>query len=262
MQGYNYYRKLIFINIVVFAFQYLTRQQFLYIFGLVPAYFITKLWLWQAVTYMFMHGGLFHILFNMYALWMFGSDIEREWGSREFLKYYFLTGIGAGLLTYISSASSLVPTVGASGAVFGLLAAYGLMYPDRIVLVSFLFPMKAKHFVILYGLMEFVYCLSGTNDGIGHFAHLGGMLIGYVYLKYWPRMVLRTAPWGVLRTGLFYGIGRRLRDTKQKREKAREEVFSKRIDEILDKISRQGIESLNRGEKKMLNRYRGYKGPE
>jgi membrane associated rhomboid family serine protease len=184
----------------------------------------------------------------MYALWMFGSEIEREWGRSEFFKYYFLTGIGAGLLTYISSSKSPVPTLGASGAVFGLLAAYGLMYPDRVVLVSFFFPMKAKHFVILYGLMEFAYCLAGTEDGIGHFAHLGGMLIGYVYLKYWPRMALRA--------GLFYGIGRKLRNLKEKRKKGRDELFSERVDGILDKITRYGIESLNQSEKKILKRYR------
>ena len=200
---------------------------------------------------MFLHGGFFHLLFNMFALWMFGSDIERKWGEKEFLKYYFLTGIGAGILTYLSSPGSLVPTVGASGAIFGILVAYGLMFPDRIILVSLIFPMKAKHFVLLFGFMEFMYCVNGTNDGIGHFAHLGGMLIGLFYLKYWPRLSLKL--------GLFHGVGEYVEKRQEERHKKEAMVFNDAVDAILDKINREGMESLTEREKNILKRYRELK---
>lgn len=241
-------KKLILANVIVFLLQVMSRNSFLHLFALVPAYFINKFCIWQVATYMFLHGNLFHILFNMSALWMFGSDIEREWGGKEFLKYYFLTGIGAGLLTYLSSPRSIVPTVGASGAIFGLLVAYGLMFPDRIILVSFIFPMKARHFVILFGALEFIYCLSRTQDGIGHFAHVGGMLIGLIYLKYWPRLSLKL--------GLFHGIGLRLKRWQKERQEKEELIFSDKVDAILDKINRDGMESLSRREKEILRRYR------
>ncbi len=241
-------RKLIIANGIVFLFQIMSRFGLSPFFGLVPAYFIDRMWIWQAVTYMFLHGGFFHILFNMFALWMFGSEIEREWGGKEFLKYYFLTGIGAGLLTYLSSPRSIIPTVGASGAIFGLLVAYGLMFPDRIILVSFIFPMKARHFVILFGVMEFFYCLSRTQDGIGHFAHVGGMLIGFIYLKYWPRITLKL--------GLFHGIGWRLKKWQKERQEKEGLHFSDKVDAILDKINREGMESLSFREKEILRRYR------
>jgi membrane associated rhomboid family serine protease len=241
-------KRLLIANGIVFLLQILSRQGFSHIFGLVPAYFMGRFWIWQAVTYMFLHGGLFHIFFNMFALWMFGSDIERQWGEKEFLKYYFLTGISAGILTYLSSPRSPIPTVGASGAIFGLLVAYGMMFPDRLILVSFIFPMKAKHFVLLFAAIEFMYCASGTQDGIGHFAHLGGMLVGFVYLKYWPRLSLKM--------GLFHGIGWRVKEWHKETQKKEEAVFDEKVDAILDKINREGIDSLSSSEKEILRRYR------
>ena len=241
-------KRLISANVIIFLLQLISRYSFTPIFGLVPAYFLGRFWIWQAVTYMFLHGGLFHILFNMFALWMFGSDIERKWGEKEFLKYYFLTGIGAGILTYLSSPRSTIPTVGASGAIFGLLVAYALMFPNRIILVSFIFPMKAKHFVLLFGFMEFMYCLNGSQDGIGHFAHLGGMLIGLFYLKYWPHISLKL--------GLFHGVGEYVKERQEERHKKEEMLFDDKVDAILDKINREGIESLTEREKEILQRYR------
>ena len=138
-------------------------------------------YLWQLVTYLFLHGDLGHILVNMFMLWMFGAEMERIWGTRRFLKYYFLTGVGAGIVTCLFSPQSL--TIGASGAVFGVMLAYGLTFPNRQILFWFVFPMKAKHFVLLMGGIELLASASWVSDGIGHFAHLGGMLFGYIYLK-------------------------------------------------------------------------------
>lgn len=154
---------------------------FLQTFGLVPHLVTTKLYLWQLVTYLFIHGDVGHILVNMFMLWMFGAEMERFWGLRKFLKYYFLTGIGAGIVTCFFSPQSL--TIGASGAIFGVMLAYGMTFPNRDILFMLIFPMKAKHFVLLMGGIELMTSASWVSDGIGHFAHLGGMLFGYVYLK-------------------------------------------------------------------------------
>jgi membrane associated rhomboid family serine protease len=154
---------------------------FLRLFGLVPSLVYGSLFLWQLVTYLFIHGDLGHILVNMFMLWMFGAEMERIWGSRRFLKYYFLTGIGAGIVTCFFSPQSL--TIGASGAVFGVMLAYGMTFPNREILFWLIFPMKAKHFVLLMGGIELLASASWVSDGIGHFAHLGGMLFGYIYLK-------------------------------------------------------------------------------
>jgi len=161
----------------------------------------------QVVSYMFLHGGLEHLFFNMFALWMFGRTLEAEIGSKRFLTYYLVCGIGAALLqlgvgwleydhavrTY--GAMSLqarallqVPTVGASGAVFGLLLAFGVMHPNAVIMLMFPpIPMKAKWFVVIYGLIELFFGMSGRQPGVAHFAHLGGMLWGWLLLICWKR---------------------------------------------------------------------------
>ena len=142
-------------------------------------------WVWQIVTYMFLHGGFMHILFNMLALWMVGSQLEGEWGTREFAKYYFFTGIGAGITTALIFPNQFFPTVGASGAIYGLLLAYGVSYPNRPILLYFLFPIPAKFFVIIFGVIELFMGFTGTRSGIAHFAHLGGILFGLLYFWLW-----------------------------------------------------------------------------
>jgi membrane associated rhomboid family serine protease len=137
---------------------------------------------------MFLHDplGFSHVLFNMLALWMFGMDLERTWGTRGFLRYYFLCGVGAGLCVVIANLLFGNPgaqTIGASGAIYGLLMAYGFLFPDRQVLFSFLFPMKAKYFVMIIGAIAFLSSFAAPGGPVSHFAHLGGMLIGYIYLK-------------------------------------------------------------------------------
>ncbi len=147
-------------------------------------YFVTRhFFIWQLVTYLFLHGGPFHIIFNMLFLWMFGSDLERVWGRRRFLFYYFLTGIGAGVFDVVVEPSSPNLIVGCSGALYGLFLAFGLLFPDRPILFGLIFPMKAKWFALLMGGIEFFNELSMPGSGVSHLAHLGGMLVGFFYLR-------------------------------------------------------------------------------
>lgn len=160
-----------------------------------PANVLLALWaeaairsgyIWQPFTYMFIHGGLTHILFNMLALWMFGSMLEQDWGTRRFLKYYFLCGIAAGicvLLANVAIGDWTTRTVGSSGAIFGLLVAFGVLYPNQTVLMNFLFPIKAKYMVMIYAGIELLLSMSSHNSGVSSVAHLGGMAFGYIYLK-------------------------------------------------------------------------------
>ncbi|SMO68695.1 rhomboid family intramembrane serine protease [Fodinibius sediminis] len=140
---------------------------------------------WQLITYMFLHAGFSHIFFNLFALWMFGQAIENYWGTRRFTIYYFLTGIGAALLHMLVGPGG-VPTLGASGAVYGILLAFGMMFPDRPIMLLFPpIPIKAKYFVAGFGAIELISGLSRANSGVAHFAHLGGMLVGFILIKYW-----------------------------------------------------------------------------
>src|SRR5580704_13897719 len=166
-------------------------------FGLMPGAVVHEFRLWQLVTYMFLHGGPWHILFNMLALWMFGTELERIWGTRYFLKFYFVTGVGAAILTVFVS---LLPfdfsrglytsnVIGASGAIYGLLLAYALYFPDRPIYMYFLFPVPAKIFVLIMGAIAFYASLSGSAGGTANATHLGGLLVAYLFLKT-PRLRL------------------------------------------------------------------------
>jgi membrane associated rhomboid family serine protease len=140
---------------------------------------------WQLVTYMFLHAGFSHILFNLFALWIFGQSIEAFWGTKRFVIYYLLTGIGAALI-HMLVAGGGAPTIGASGAVYGILLAFGMMFPDRyIVLLIPPVPIKAKYFVMIFGAIELFSGLTRPGSGIAHFAHLGGMIVGYVLIRIW-----------------------------------------------------------------------------
>lgn len=157
-------------------------------FGLVPYKVVHQGALWQLVTSLFLHGGLWHIGFNMIALWFFGPPVEHVWGMKRFFIYYFLCGIGANLIT-ILIALTLVPammygvSIGASGAIYGVLLAFGLLYPEQPVYIYFLFPIKAKYFVILAAAIAFFAEVGNLEPGVNNWAHLGGMLFGLIYLK-------------------------------------------------------------------------------
>ncbi len=178
---------LIAINVAVYVLQiffHLLRSNFLDLFfGLIPARVTNNFMIWQFATYMFLHGGIFHILFNMVTLFMFGNDLERRWGTRYFLKYYLTTGIGAGVCSWLVSMHSWAVIIGASGAIYGLLLAYGLTYPNRIVYLNFLLPVKVKWLVLIMGAVAFVSSVSGSEPGVANIAHLGGMLVGFLFLK-------------------------------------------------------------------------------
>ena len=150
--------------------------------------------IWQLLTYGFLHGGIGHLFFNMFALYMFGLPIEQAWGTRRFVVYYLACIVGAGLVQLLTAAitGGIYPTIGASGGVFGLLLAFGMMYPNqRIMLLFPPIPMKAKWFVIGYGLLTLYFGLTGTMSGVAHFAHLGGMLFGLALILYWGRQDYR-----------------------------------------------------------------------
>jgi membrane associated rhomboid family serine protease len=132
---------------------------------------------------MFLHGGILHIGLNMLALWMFGTELEETWGSERFLRFYFVTGIGAAICSVATGWNSYIPIIGASGAIYGLLAAYGMLFPDRTLLLYFIVPIKAKWFVLILGLITFYSSLTSSGSGIAHIAHLGGMLFGWLYLR-------------------------------------------------------------------------------
>ena len=145
---------------------------------------------WQLLTYGFMHGNLTHIAVNMFGLWMFGQDLERLWGSLRFLVYYLVCVVGAGMVQLVAAGwgGDVYPTVGASGGLFGILLAFGLTFPNRIVVPLFPpIPMRAITFVFLFGLLELYFGFSGARPGIANFAHLGGMLFGFLMLRYWRR---------------------------------------------------------------------------
>lgn len=140
---------------------------------------------WQLVSYMFLHAGFSHIFFNLFALWMFGQSIENYWGTQRFTVYYFLTGIGAALLHMLVGGGG-APTLGASGAVYGILLAFGMMFPERRIMLLFPpIPLKAKYFVAIFGAIELISGFMRTNSGVAHFAHLGGMIVGFILIKYW-----------------------------------------------------------------------------
>ncbi len=137
--------------------------------------------LWQLLSYQFVHANFSHLFFNMFALWMFGNTLENYWGTKNFILYYLLCGLGAGL-TCIFMGN---PTVGASGAVYGLLLAFGMMFPNERIYLYFLVPIKAKRFDIIFSALELIDGLLYTGDGIAHFAHLGGMVAGFIILMFW-----------------------------------------------------------------------------
>ena len=177
-------KKLMIVMGVVFLLQMVVSHWINFYLGLVPVLVWNKYFLWQLFTYIFLHGGISHILFNLLALWMFGGELENHWGSRKFLFYFFFCGIGAGLCTVIFTPYQMVPVIGASGAIYGILLAFGWLFPNRPIYIYFLFPIPAKYMVILYGLIELFASMEGTGGGIAHLTHLGGLLFGLLYMAY------------------------------------------------------------------------------
>jgi membrane associated rhomboid family serine protease len=183
-------KALVAANVALFLGDLVAQRTLTTWLGMQPSAVIGRLEAWRLVTYMFLHGGVFHILFNMLALWMFGVELERMWGSRYFAKFYFVAGAGAALTALVLS---FVPgfggevyyalTIGASGAVYGVLLAYALYFPHRPIYMYFVFPIPAKYFVMIIGGISLLASMGGPGSGIAHTTHLGGLVAAYVYLK-------------------------------------------------------------------------------
>ena len=252
---------------------------------------------YQFFTYMFLHGGFTHIFFNMFALWMFGSVIERVWGPKKFIFYYIVCGIGAGITQelvqyatytiegisayqYVSAGGvqlttdayiNLWTTIGASGAVYGILLAFGMIFPnERLFIIPFPFPIKAKWLIVGYIAIELFSAMSGPGDGVAHMAHLGGMLFGFLLIRYWQKHPDSSQGFGRSRGQEFFENLKRRYDQRQqhssrmkaeqtdpRRESdeeynARKRKNQEEVDAILDKIRKSGYDSLTKEEKKKL----------
>jgi membrane associated rhomboid family serine protease len=182
-------KALIATNVALFLAAYLVPE-LITVFGLRPRDVLLGGRVWQVATYMFLHGDIGHILFNMLALWMFGTELERMWGTRTFLRYYFIVGMAAAASTIVISATMPfasrtfeTTTIGASGAIYGLLLAYGLSFPNRPILIYFVFPIPAKYFVMILGAIALLMSVSDSGGGIAHITHLGGLAAGYLLLR-------------------------------------------------------------------------------
>ena len=182
---------LLVANGLLFAAQQLQFEFLLYNFALWPAGSPRpEFHVWQLLSYGFLHGDLNHIFFNMFGLWMFGRDIERMMGARRFLIYYLTCVIGAGIVQLLVAGTQggIYPTIGASGGVFGILLAFAMAFPNRVIMLLFPpIPMKAKYFVLMYGLLGLYLGLSGRAPGVANFAHLGGMFFGFMLIQYWRK---------------------------------------------------------------------------
>jgi len=237
---------LIIINVGLFLLRFVAKSQIdlAGIFGLSPK----TVWpmIWQPITYMFIHGDLFHVLINMFVLWMFGSEMESIWGRTQFLRYYFLTGVGSGLVWLLFNAGqSYSVLIGASGAIYGILIAYGMMFPNRTVYLYFMIPIKVKWFVVFLGAVAFLSSFN-NNTNISHLTHLSGMVIGFVYLRYYWH-------WKDFRFSVHKQIEEFRSSINSKRDQKKIEMQNE-VDQLLDKINETGYDNLTEEEKDLLYR--------
>ncbi len=259
--------KLIIINVGIFLLQgFMQKYQVQYMIGgLIPGqrpamtyylglspFLVAKGYVWQICSYMFLHGHFWHIFLNMYALLIFGIPIEQSWGSKNFLIYYFFTGIGAGLVIFLINFFSggpgyYIPTIGASGAVFGILLAYGMLFPDSQILLFFVLPIKAKYLVVMYGAIELYSLIStGGGSGISHVGHLGGLLFGIFYFLFVRK---RTAKFKLKKMRAEVKKKVEKRDVKTKIQKTDEK---KNLVKILSKVKAGGFDSLSDDEVQLI----------
>jgi len=238
-------KTLITINFIIFLLQTISKsdQLFFTIFGLVPKMVWSEFMLWQPFTYIFFHGDIWHVLINMFVLWMFGIELERMWGKKKFLTFYFITGIGSGLITMLFGLHSLTPIVGASGAIYGVLMAYGLTYPNRIVYLYGIIPIKSIWFVIGIGTIAFFSSFNNVTQ-ISHLTHLSGMALGYILLK--KPIHIQSLRFAIIKKFLEFKIQKEEKKTSFKNE------IEKDLNSILDKINKEGFDSLTEEEEARL----------
>ena len=245
-------KTIILVNVAVFLLQLTPFGEAISAIGALWPLGSGNFRIWQPVTYMFLHGGMTHLFFNMFALWMFGAEIENHWGTRQFNIYYFVCGIGAAIINLLATMGNTYPTVGASGAIYGVLLAFGMMFPNRYIFLYFLFPVKAKYFIAGYALIEFVSGFGsramGSGSNIAHFAHLGGMLIGFLYIS------IKRAELSL--SDLIDKIGSAAKKRGGPRLHTQNRVVppvsEAEINAILDKISEHGYASLSQEERRKL----------
>ena len=238
-------KTLISVNFAIFILQSISSSEIIFFsnFGLVPKLVWSQLKIWQPFTYMFFHGDIWHVLINMFVLWMFGSELERVWGKKNFLRFYFITGVGSGLGTMLFGLQSTIPIVGASGAIYGVLLAYGVMFPNRTVYLYGIIPIKSIWFVIGIGVVAFFSSFNNVTN-ISHLTHLFGMIIGYLYLK--RPVHFRSLWFSVFKKVLEYRI------QNQEEKISRSVEIERDLNSILDKINREGFKSLTQEEEERL----------
>ena len=229
-------------NAAVFLLEFFIGDHMIQMFGLTPARFYSDFpnLLYQVVTYMFLHAGFWHIFFNLFALWMFGTEIELTWGSKTFGWFYLVAGLCGAILTLIVTPHQAVPMIGASGAIYGILVAYWLMFPNRLLYLWFLFPIKVKWAIPGFMILGFLF----SGGGVAHLAHLGGALYGLAYLKLdWRLFTFKDR---------LKNLRYKRQEAKLQKNRQKAEDVMKRVDEILDKINEVGIENLTREERRFL----------
>lgn len=214
----------------------LGADRFTSLFYLYPPYAIGKLWLWQFITYTFLHSihDPWHIVINMLALWMFGSEVERAMGTKKFLTMYFTAGVFAGIFCCIFTPNN--PILGASGAIFAVEIAFAMFFPNTTV-IFFIFPMKAKYLIMIFVGITIFNCLMPAGGNVAHFAHLGGLLYGFLFVRYEPKFSNLLISWQI---------------QQQEKEYKKEEELKRKVDQLLDKVNREGMKNLTRKERAFL----------
>jgi len=252
-------RVLIISNVAIYLLGWLLPElnRYLVVYGgLVPELFTKNFFLWQPVSYMFLHGGFMHLFFNMFALWMFGTELEQQWGTKFFLQYYFISGVGAGILSAIVQPASQIPIIGASGAIYGLLLAFALMYPNRIVYLNFLFPIKVKYFVMIFAAIELFASMGGRSleSGVAHFTHLSGMIFGYLYLLWrQQRYKRKRGQSGKPRKNVTFHWGNKTKDYSKKTPRSDGHLTEEQeLEKLLNKVRLNGYATLKEDEKDRL----------
>jgi membrane associated rhomboid family serine protease len=253
--------RLLVANTAVFLVTWVAGPQFFWEwFGFNPSHLFTRPW--GMVTYMFLHGDVWHLLLNMLVLFFFGPPLEARWGSGEFLKYYFLCGLGGVALSFVFAAG--VPIIGASAAIYGLMLAFAWYWPESPIYLWAIFPVKAKWLVGFFFVLTFLSAFGGAGGGVAHFAHLGGLVSGLVYLRFGSRIGAHLGDFRAATRAERFAIvprsdvrteeeGARSRPARPDRSRGDEEALLDEVDRILDKISATGIGSLTAAERRTLD---------
>jgi membrane associated rhomboid family serine protease len=259
-------KKLLILNAAVFLIQQIVgffRPDVMeLLLGLHHQGFIHEFKFWQILTYMFLHGSWIHIILNLLGIWMFAGELEQLWGSSLFIRYYLFSGIGAGIFIAVMNYFLYLKyqvdpvTIGASGAIFAILLAYGWTWPNRQVLLYFIIPIKVKYFVIIFGLIAFFGTLStayGTGGNISHIGHFGGLISGLIFILVRMRKTDTSYTTKKESTDNIFSQALKKRRLKKKKEEIDTRIQAKNIiDELLEKIARQGMSSLSQKERKDL----------